>query len=237
MPRRNKATGEPWSARGGDASWSRRGQEAAGAGERRQARHAAKCGDELGEALEAGVRHRHPGLCTLRRVAQGHCQHRGARSYCEDSGAPGAYGTGAGSVRVAAGCEGTTGVVHFAVNLMARSACCRWTMRQALVGACPDYTESGKGRILGGGQGGVCGRLAVRKGCWPPDTPGRVRRWHVRAHIRPVRRSRLPYSGGLNFLSAVCDSTRVSDRAIDPIDNSIVLNEREDPTWKRVPRL
>jgi hypothetical protein len=61
-------------ARGSDAGSSRQGPEAAGRRGRRAIVHAPTCGDELGEALEAGIRDRHRSLRALRREAQDHCQ-------------------------------------------------------------------------------------------------------------------------------------------------------------------
>jgi hypothetical protein len=69
------------------------------------------------------------GLRALRREAQGDCQHRGAGGDREDSGAPGAYGTGAVPSRAAARGEGAAGAVPAVVNLKMWSACRRSTRR------------------------------------------------------------------------------------------------------------
>jgi hypothetical protein len=77
---------------------------------------ATPCGDELVEAPEAGVRDRHRGLRTLRREAQGDCQHRGAGGHREDSGAPGTHGAGSVPIRAAAWGEGTATAVQSALS-------------------------------------------------------------------------------------------------------------------------
>lgn len=98
------------------AGRSGQGQEASSRRGHRQARHATPCGDELGQAPEAGVRDRHRGLRTLRREAQGDCQHRGAGGHREDSGAPGTHGAGSVPIRAAAWGEGTATTAQSALS-------------------------------------------------------------------------------------------------------------------------
>jgi hypothetical protein len=159
-------------ARSSDAGGSGQGREAASGRGHRAVFHPAPCGHELGQAPEAGVRDRHRGLCTLRWKAQGDCQHRGACSHREDSGAPGAHGAGAGSVRAAARGQSATCAVQSAVSSKLRGRVrCRMTV--GWVGLCLACGRGGGGaelplragvRAAGGRSGGAPGRRIHRGG-------------------------------------------------------------------------
>ena len=76
---------------------------------------------------KAGLTRRtgHTGAVTLVQrfgsaLCQDHRQHRGAGGHCEDSGAPGAYGTGAAPIRVAARGAGAAGAIPSTLSWKAR---------------------------------------------------------------------------------------------------------------------